>query len=360
MEGEDAGRAPNLPNHGFIGVHVGAGFFSKKLQKEYRELCEKACSKGVEILRNGGSSVEAATAATIILEDSELTNAGIGSNLSFTGRVECDASIMDGQTMNVGSVGAVPGVQNPILLAKRICEKQQQKLPCGLVPPSFLVGKGAYLWAKTNDIKTVEPRSMISKKSLRQYKHYKRKLKMHSELPILKSSKLDTVGVVCVDKTGHMAATSSSGGIILKHPGRVGQAAVFGCGCWAENGTITEPGVATSTTGCGEHLIRTSLARTVANAVKSDCSTQGVYNALYNGCLNRKTISTAERACGVIVLRYSDDEKFEFMWAHSTNSMCVGYMSTDSKKPYSRLSRLPPEKQPGNTILVEGICCDAK
>lgn len=91
--------------------------------------------QGVEILRNGGSSVEAATAATIILEDSELTNAGIGSNLSFTGRVECDASIMDGQTMNVGSVGAVPGVQNPILLAKRICEKQQQKLPCGLVPP---------------------------------------------------------------------------------------------------------------------------------------------------------------------------------------------------------------------------------
>lgn len=97
--------------------------------------------QGVEILRNGGSSVEAATAATIILEDSELTNAGIGSNLSFTGRVECDASIMDGQTMNVGSVGAVPGVQNPILLAKRICEKQQQKLPCGLVPPRWVVLK---------------------------------------------------------------------------------------------------------------------------------------------------------------------------------------------------------------------------
>lgn len=51
----------------------------------------------------------------------------------------------------------------------------------------------------------------------------------------LQGGLLDTVGAVCVDSSGYVASAVSSGGLLLKHTGRVGQAAVYGCGCWAEN-----------------------------------------------------------------------------------------------------------------------------
>ena len=81
------------------------------------------------------------------------------------------------------------------------------------------------------------------------------------------------VGVVVLDKAGRVASTVSSGGIALKQPGRVGQASVFGCGCWAQRAQKPKPGssqskssfsVGISTTGCGEHLVRTFLARECA------------------------------------------------------------------------------------------------
>lgn len=71
----------------------------------------------------------------MVLEDSSLTNAGFGSNLTWNGKVECDASIMDGNTLNFGAVGAVAGVSNPVLIARHLCEKQSQGLACGRIPP---------------------------------------------------------------------------------------------------------------------------------------------------------------------------------------------------------------------------------
>ena len=77
----------------------------------------------------------------------------------------------------------------------------------------------------------------------------------------------DTVGVVVMDSTGNVASTVSSGGIALKQPGRVGQASCFGCGCWAQKARPSQEKpytVGISTTGCGEHLVRTFLARECA------------------------------------------------------------------------------------------------
>ena len=84
----------------------------------------------------------------------------------------------------------------------------------------------------------------------------------------------DTVGVVVMDNTGNVASTVSSGGIALKQPGRVGQASCFGCGCWAQKSqpsTGKPYTVGISTTGCGEHLVRTFLARECGEAL-SGCS----------------------------------------------------------------------------------------
>lgn len=120
-----------------------------------------------------------------------MTNAGFGSNLTLNGTVECDASVMDGSSLQFGAVGAVSGIKNPVLLAKRLCEQQSIKFPYGRIPPrymfcanlasctslyftllyfncnslcfaSFLVGNGAHIWAHEMGIQTLPPEQLIS------------------------------------------------------------------------------------------------------------------------------------------------------------------------------------------------------
>lgn len=175
---------------------------------------------------------------------------------------------------------------------------------------SLLVGEGAHTWAENNGIEIVDEDDLISDTSRRSYIKNKRKLEYHDALISQEENgvgkmaklesdqnfhvnnynsqeasdigleveitsdgssssekKLDTIGVVCVDGGGRVASTVSSGGILLKQPGRVGQAALYGCGCWAENDGGT--GVATTTSGCGEHLVKTMLARECAENLKN-------------------------------------------------------------------------------------------
>lgn len=91
--------------------------------------------QGIEILKNGGTALEAVTYATAILEDAPITNAGFGSNLTLEGNVECDASIMDGSSLRYGAVGALSGVKNPVLLAKKLCCQQEEPMHLGRIPP---------------------------------------------------------------------------------------------------------------------------------------------------------------------------------------------------------------------------------
>jgi len=290
---------------GFVGVHIGAGHHSEARTSLYLSICSKACKVATDILRQGGSAIDAAAAATMVLEDAGETNAGYGSNLTELGTVEMDAGLMDGDSLLFGAVGAVPGISNPILVAKLLVQEQRKGLlPLGRVPPGFLVGEGARDWAKRRGIKVVSEKSLISDKAAKLYKHYKKKLdsyrqsmktstqqqkrplseqlqedgarakRAHQSHHTLDDRVTDTVGVVVLDKAGRVASTVSSGGIALKQPGRVGQASVFGCGCWAQRAQKPKPGsssqskssfsVGISTTGCGEHLVRTFLARECA------------------------------------------------------------------------------------------------
>ncbi|CAG2062917.1 unnamed protein product, partial [Timema podura] len=92
--------------------------------------------KAMLVLKKGGTALEAVTIATATLEDSPLTNAGYGSTLTWDGKVECDASVMDGRTLQYGAVGAVSGVKNPVKLAHHLCFKQNSPtLALGRVPP---------------------------------------------------------------------------------------------------------------------------------------------------------------------------------------------------------------------------------
>ncbi|XP_063139862.1 threonine aspartase 1 isoform X7 [Rattus norvegicus] len=361
--------------------------------------------QAIEKLQAGALATDAVMAALVELEhlsalyplleaylvsivlDSPFTNAGVGSNLNLLGEIECDASIMDGKSLSFGAVGALSGIKNPVSVAHRLlCEGQKGKLSAGRIPPCFLVGEGAYRWAVDHGIPSCPPSTMTTRFSLAAFKRNKRKLELAERVETdfiqLKrrrqssakendSGALDTVGAVVVDHEGNVAAAVSSGGLALKHPGRVGQAALYGCGCWAENTGAHNPySTAVSTSGCGEHLVRTILARECSHALQAEDAHQALLETMQNKFISSPFLASEDGVLGgVIVLRScrcpsesdpSQDKQtllVEFLWSHSTESMCVGYMSAQDGKAKTHISRLPPGAVAGQSVAIEGGVC---
>ncbi|NXV35525.1 TASP1 aspartase, partial [Rissa tridactyla] len=368
---------------GFVLVHAGAGYHSESKAKEYKHVCKRACQKAIEKLQAGALATDAVTAALIELEDSPFTNAGLGSNLNLLGEIECDASIMDGKSLNFGAVGALSGIKNPVSVANRLlCEGQKGKLSAGRIPPCFLVGEGAYRWAVDHGIPACPPGIMATRFSLAAFKRNKRKLelaeKVETDLIQLKkrrqsnekendSGTLDTVGAVVVDQEGNVAAAVSSGGLALKHPGRVGQAALYGCGCWAENtGAHTPYSTAVSTSGIYyfykyfKKLLSFSVIRTtpIASNSPQQFYPGSPFLANEDGVLGGVIVL---RSCRCSAEPESSQEKptllVEFLWSHTTESMCVGYMSAQDGKAKTHISRLPPGAVAGQSVAIEGGVC---
>nr|XP_045013449.1 threonine aspartase 1 isoform X2 [Jaculus jaculus] len=335
---------------GFVLVHAGAGYHSESKAKEYKHVCKRACQKAIEKLQAGALATDAVTAALVELEDSPFTNAGMGSNLNLLGEIECDASIMDGKSLNFGAVGALSGIKNPVSVANRLlCEGQKGKLSAGRIPPCFLVGEGAYRWAVDHGIPSCSPNIMTTRFSLAAFKRNKRKLELAERVETdfiqLKkrrqssekendSGTLDTVGAVVVDHEGNVAAAVSSGGLALKHPGRVGQAALYGCGCWAENTGAHNPySTAVSTSGSPFLASEDGVLGGVIVLRSCRCSAEA------DSSQNKQTLLV------------------EFLWSHTTESMCVGYMSAQDGKAKTHISRLPPGAVAGQSVAIEGGVC---
>uniref|UniRef100_A0AAY4E858 Threonine aspartase 1 n=1 Tax=Denticeps clupeoides TaxID=299321 RepID=A0AAY4E858_9TELE len=333
---------------GFVLVHAGAGYHSESKAKEYKHVCKRACLRAVDRLRAGALAVEAVTAALVELEDSPFTNAGTGSNLNLSGEIECDASIMDGKSLHYGAVGALSGIKNPVLVARRLLsEAQKGKLSAGRIPPCFLAGKGAQHWAASHGIPPCPAEKMATKFSLSAYRRNKRKMEVAERVEAEcyqtkrarqaaennRSACLDTVGAIVVDQEGNVAAAVSSGGLAMKHPGRVGQAAHYGCGCWAQNaGNAVPYSTAVSTSGS-------------PFLVTEDCVLGGVIVLRCCKCVEDQT--SQEDAHTLV----------EFLWSHTTESMCIGYMSAQDSKAKTHISRLPPGTVAGHSLAIEGGVC---
>lgn len=270
-----------------------------------------------------------------ILEDSELTNAGFGSNLCFDGSVECDASLMSGWNMRWSGVGAMSGVKNPIAVARELYKAQDEKNLCGLVTPLLLCGKGASDWASNRGFKVDS--ILSSEKSSSKFKYYKRKYENVQNLAggdSFKERRLDTIGAIAISREGQVASASSSGGIALKTPGRVGQAAIYGAGCWAQDG------FAATTSGTGEQLIKTMFARSLKDCLVNTSENENLYMAAERAFVCNflkspfiREVNVENRLAGFLAaVRDEDSTRVELVCGHNTPSMIYSYRSSMARK----------------------------
>jgi beta-aspartyl-peptidase (threonine type) len=220
-----------------IAIHGGAGVRrSEKPGARHRAALERALEAGYEILKQGGTSLDAVAAAVVVLEDSPLFNAGRGSSFNSAGEIEMDASIMEGAALRAGGVAAVRRIRNPILAARAVMESS---------PHVLLAGSGAERFARKHGLRLESPEYFHTAKRLNALR---RKLKNYH----------GTVGAVALDQAGNLAAATSTGGYTGKLPGRVGDSPIIGAGNYADNRAC-----AVSGTGLGEAFIRAAVGHDV-------------------------------------------------------------------------------------------------
>ncbi|KAL2853232.1 nucleophile aminohydrolase [Aspergillus pseudoustus] len=159
-----------------IFVHAGAGYHRRDFEKPHMKVCEGAAKVAMAMLRNGGSSVDAVEVAIMYLEDSEITNAGYGSNTTIEGTVECDATVVD-HLGRSGAVGAVAQVKNPISLARTILDASKEPLTLHRVPPNLLVGPGATDYAYEQGLVVLPHDGLVSSPARQRWIQWQRELK---------------------------------------------------------------------------------------------------------------------------------------------------------------------------------------
>lgn len=303
-------------------------------ETKYEKICKESCQMGTSILNSGGTALEACEAAIVALENCGYTNAGYGSNLTWDGKIECEASIMDGTTRHFGACTNLSNVKNPIRLARILCERQSRLLTMDRIPPMILTGNGAINYAKEMNLDIVNENELVSVKARKTYEHYRRNIEQYENTFNVKVTPLDTVGAVVVDSLGNCAAGCSSGGLILKLSGRIGQAACYGAGCWAS--MEQNKSIATCTTGNGEYLMKTLLAREIVSNLKNDeCSISSLHKTFKNDFLDSPFLRHLDEVYGgaLTVVYDSDTGDGEIFWCQTTQSFCIGHMSTKQRSP---------------------------
>lgn len=240
-------------------IHGGAGTILKKnmtpqQEKAYHSKLKEALKTGHNVLKKGGTSLEAVVATIKILENSPLFNAGKGAVFTNQGTNELDASIMEGKTLNAGAVSSVTTVKNPITAALAVMKNS---------PHVMLTGEGAEMFAKKQGLKIVKPKYFYTKRRFNQLKRLQQKqIKGKSgsvEDLIDLNKKMGTVGAVALDQYGNIAAGTSTGGMTNKKWGRVGDTPIIGAATYANNKTC---GV--SATGHGEYFMRVVVAHNIS------------------------------------------------------------------------------------------------
>ncbi len=268
-------------------VHGGAGSgaLPAAQQRARRQVLERVLRAGAEQLRAGATAVAAVESAIAALEDAPPFNAGRGGIPNKAGFVELDASIMDGRDRNAGAVAAVRRIKNPIRAARAVMERSEHLL---------FVDRGAVAFAESVGLELAPADYFLV-----------------PEKNAPEPSKAGTVGAVALDRCGHLAAGTSTGGYVTKTPGRVGDSPIIGAGTYAADASC-----AVSATGWGEYFIRYAAAHDVAALVQ--------YKGLAVGPAAERVLAKIKAAGatgGLIVL----DRQGHMAWPHTSESMLRGY-----------------------------------
>jgi beta-aspartyl-peptidase (threonine type) len=256
-------------------LHGGAGVIARssltpETEANYRAGIREALSAAAGVLDKGGSSLDAVETAIRLLEDNPLFNAGRGAVFAADGTNQLDAAIMDGQTMRAGSVAGVERTRHPISLARAVMEQS---------PYVMLIGSGADSFAAHVHLEQAPPGFFFTE---RRWQELVRQLEKDG-LPIpprpagapappakpiaalegVDTHEYGTVGAVALDRRGHIAAGTSTGGTTAKRWNRVGDSPIIGAGTYA-----SDQSCAVSATGAGEYFIRLTVARTICALVQ--------------------------------------------------------------------------------------------
>jgi beta-aspartyl-peptidase (threonine type) len=286
-------------------VHGGAYDIPTKSHEAHTTGCRCAAEVGWEVLSDGGAALEAVEAAVRMLEDDPTFDAGRGSFLNTAAEIELDAIIMDGRDLNFGAVAAVQRVCHPVTLARLVMTESKH---------TMLVGAGAEAFAREHGLPVCSPEDLLTGRELERWRAEVAGTPHEWDRNAVPS---DTVGAVALDGVGNLAAATSTGGTFNKHPGRVGDSPLVGCGAYADNrlGSV-------SATGEGEALMKVVISKTVCDFLARGMSAQKAADAAI-AVLAERTAG----AGGVIVL----DRSGRVGIAHNTPYIAHAIVTTDGE-----------------------------
>ena len=224
-------------------LHGGAGNMNfqsvpEPYQDMFKHALDSALQLGLDVLKEGGKSIDAVEVVIRCMEDNPLFNAGKGAVFTSEGKNELDASIMTGQDLNAGAVAGVTDIRHPISAARAVMEQSEHVM---------MAGPGASVFAEQVGLEIVDPSYFYTKNRFESYQK------------AIAKEKHGTVGCVALDKAGNLCAGTSTGGMTNKKYGRIGDAPIIGAGTYANNATC---GV--SATGHGEYFIRWTVAHQIS------------------------------------------------------------------------------------------------
>ncbi|TCD03323.1 isoaspartyl peptidase/L-asparaginase [Pedobacter psychroterrae] len=221
-------------------IIIHGGFFSEsatnqETKKAKQDALSSIVTQAYDYLQTH-DAVQTVVYAVSLLEDNELFNAGLGSQIQSDGKVRLSASLMDGKTQRFSGVINIENVQNPIQISQILLDYED----------SVLSGEGAFNFAIKNGVEFFNPIT-----PQRQFE-YEAKLDQHN--------RKGTVGCVAMDASGNIAVGTSTGGKGFEIPCRVSDSATVA-------GNFANQYAGVSCTGVGEDIVNTALAARIVTRV---------------------------------------------------------------------------------------------